>query len=64
MCEITTTELADALGRLPRRKTPGKSGLINELWRYAGRRCKTALRYLLNECLRHEDIPPHGCRAS
>jgi ribonuclease HI len=50
-------ELEHTLSHLPRGKAPGKSGLANELWAHAGLSCRKALRLLLNECLRHEDIP-------
>jgi ribonuclease HI/exonuclease III len=57
MSPITEEELEDILQHLPRGKAPGKSGLANELWIHAGPECKEAFRLLLNECLRHEDIP-------
>ena len=57
MDPIEANELENALRRLPRRKAPGLSGLINELWTHAEWKCSAVLRLLLNECLRHEDIP-------
>ena len=57
MSPVTKEELEDILRHLPRRKAPGKSGLTNELWIHAGLDCEEAFRLLLNECLRHEDIP-------
>src|SRR5689334_10447726 len=57
MGPIEPDELEYTLKLLPRGKAPGKSGLANELWAHAGTICREALRLLLNECLRHEDIP-------
>jgi exonuclease III/ribonuclease HI len=57
MDPIEPGELQNALRCLPRRKAPGLSGLVNELWTHAHLKCGAVLRLLLNECLRHEDIP-------